>query len=198
MWSREPASFFCMWISNSSTVYWKDCSFSIELSWHPCQKSVDCKYEDLVLDSLFCSPKCLSLCWSHSDLFTIDFEIGKYESSNFFKASLIAQLVKNPLAVQETQVRFLGREDLLEKGWATLVFLGLPCGSAAKEMAYNAGDLGSIHGLGRSSGEGKGYPLQYSGLENSMDCVVHGVAKSRTQVNNYHFHFSLSTFSRLF
>ena len=108
-----------MWISNSSTVYWKDCSFSIELSWHPCQKSVDCKYEDLVLDSLFCSPKCLSLCWSHSDLFTIDFEIGKYESSNFFKASLIAQLVKNPLAVQETRVGFLGREDLLEKGWAT-------------------------------------------------------------------------------
>ena len=43
------------------------------------------------------------------------------------------------------------------------------------------GDQGSIPGLGRFPGEGKGYPLQYSGLENSMNCIVHGVAKSRTQ-----------------
>ena len=43
--------------------------------------------------------------------------------------------------------------------------------------------------LGRSSGEGKGYPLQYYGLENSMDCIVHGVAKSRTRLNDFHFHF---------
>ena len=54
--------------------------------------------------------------------------------------------------------------------------LGFPCGSAGKESICNAGDLGSILGLGRSPGEGKGYPLQYSGLENSMDCMVHGVA----------------------
>ena len=53
----------------------------------------------------------------------------------------------------------------------TPVFLGFPCGSAGKESACNAGDLGSIPGLGRSPGEGKGYPLQYSGLENSMDCT---------------------------
>ena len=58
--------------------------------------------------------------------------------------------------------------------------LGLPWGSAGKESACNAGDLGSIPGLGRSPGEGKGYPFQYSGLENSMDCRVHGVAKSQT------------------
>ena len=58
--------------------------------------------------------------------------------------------------------------------------LWLPCGSAGKESACNAGDLGLIPGLGRSPGEGKGYQLQYSGLENSMDCVVLGVAKSRT------------------
>ena len=64
---------------------------------------------------------------------------------------------------------------------------GFPCGSAGKESACNAGDLGSIPGLGRSRGEGKGYPLQYSGLENSMDCIVHGVAKSRTQLSNFHF-----------
>ena len=53
------------------------------------------------------------------------------------------------------------------------------CGSASKEYAHNVGDLGLIPGLRRSSGEGKGYPLQYSGLENSMDCIVHGVAKSQ-------------------
>ena len=52
----------------------------------------------------------------------------------------------------------------------------LPCGSAGKESALNAGDLGSIPGLGRSPGEGKDYLLQYSGLENSIDCIVHGVA----------------------
>ena len=47
------------------------------------------------------------------------------------------------------------------------------------------GDLGLIPGFGRSPGEGKGYPLQYSGLENSMDCIVHGVTKSRTQLSNF-------------
>ena len=57
----------------------------------------------------------------------------------------------------------------------TPVLLGFPCGSAGKESACNAGDLGSIPELERSPGEGKGYPLQYSGLENSMDCIVHGV-----------------------
>ena len=66
---------------------------------------------------------------------------------------------------------------------------GFPCGSAGKESACNAGDLGSIPGLGRSPGEGNGYPLQYSGLENSMDCTVHGVAKSWTQLSDFHFPF---------
>ena len=69
--------------------------------------------------------------------------------SAFFRASLIAQLVKNPLAMQETPVRFLGWEDPLEKGKAT-----------------------------HSSN---------SGLENSMDCMVHGVAKSQTRLSNFHF-----------
>jgi len=55
---------------------------------------------------------------------------------------------------------------------------GFPCGSAGEESVCNARDLGSIPGLGRSPGEGKGYPLQYSGLENSMDCIVHEVTKS--------------------
>ena len=65
-----------------------------------------------------------------------------------------------------------------------LVFL---CGSAGKESACNAGDLGSVPGLGRSPREGKGYPLQYSGLENSKDCTVHGVAKSQTRLSDFHF-----------
>ena len=63
---------------------------------------------------------------------------------------MTVQLVKKPFAMQETLVRFLGWEDLLEKG--------------------------------------KSYPLQYSGLENSMDCTVHGVTKSQTRLSNFHFH----------
>ena len=67
-----------------------------------------------------------------------------------------------------------------------------PGGSAGKESACNVVDLGSIPGLGRSPGEGKGYPLQCSGLENSMDCVVHGVTKSQTQLSGFHFHFRVN------
>ena len=61
-----------------------------------------------------------------------------------------------------------------------------PCGSAGKESSCNVGDVGSIPGLGRSPEEGKGYyPLQYSGLENSMDFIVHGVAKSLARLSNF-------------
>ena len=67
--------------------------------------------------------------------------------------------------------------------------MGLPSSSAGKESDCNAGDLGSIPGLGRSPGEGKGYPLQYSGLVNSMYYIVHGVAKSQTCLNDFHFIF---------
>ena len=80
--------------------------------------------------------------------------------------------------MQETLVQFLSQEDPLEKGLAThSSILGVPWCSAGKESACVARDLGSISGLGRSPGEGKGYPLQYSGLENSMDCIVHGITK---------------------
>ena len=58
--------------------------------------------------------------------------------------------------------------------------MGFPGGSAGKESAFNGGDLGTIPGLGRSPGEGISYPLQCSGLENSMDSIVHGVAESNT------------------
>ena len=87
--------------------------------------------------------------------------------------------------------------------------LSFPCGSAGKESACNVGDLGSIHGLGGSPGEGKGCPLQYSGLEDSIDCIVYGVAELDTteqlslhfnlQVNkymfkNYNFNFLIASF----
>ena len=66
--------------------------------------------------------------------------------------------------------------------------MGFSCGSAGKESARNVGDLGSIPGLGNAPGEGAGYPLQRSHLENSMD-YSHGVEKSRTQMSDFHFHF---------
>ena len=65
---------------------------------------------------------------------------------------------------------------------------GLPWGSAGKESACNVGDLGSTPGLGRSPGGGNGYPLQYSGLENSTDWIAHGVAKSWARMSGFHFY----------
>ena len=67
----------------------------------------------------------------------------------------------------------------------SLSFCQFPGGSAGKESACHVGDLGSIPRLGRSPGEGKDYPLQFSGLENSMDCIVH--ANSKIQLSDFHF-----------
>ena len=64
---------------------------------------------------------------------------------------------------------------------------GFPCVSDGEDSACKARNLSSIPGLGRSPGEGKGYPLQYSGLENSTGCIVHGVAKSPTRLSDFHF-----------
>ena len=61
--------------------------------------------------------------------------------------------------------------------------------SLASACCVSAGDLGLIPGLGRSPGERKSYPLEYSGLKNSMDSIVHGVAKSQKQLSDFHFHF---------
>ena len=66
-------------------------------------------------------------------------------------------------------------------------WLDFPGGSAGKESPCNSGDLGLIPELGRSPGKGKGYPLQYSGLGNSMDRIVHGVGKSQTGLSDFHF-----------
>ena len=72
-----------------------------------------------------------------------------------------------------------------EQNLSRALAMGFPDSSVGRESACNAGDLGSIPGLGRSPGEGKGYALQYSCLENSMDCIVHGVAKSHTWLSDF-------------
>ena len=100
----------------------------------------------------------------------------------------MTQLVKNLPVMQETLVQFLVKKICWRRDrLPTAVFLGFPCGSAGNESACNVGDLGSTPGLGRSPGEGKGHPLQYSDLENSVDFIVHGVAKSQTGLSNLHF-----------
>ena len=76
-------------------------------------------------------------------------------------------------------------------GNISFFYVGFPCGLAGEESACNAGDLGSSPGLGRSPGEGKGYSLQYSGLENSMNFIVHGVAKGWTWLSGFHFHVAV-------
>ena len=70
-----------------------------------------------------------------------------------------------------------------------LEWLGFSDGPSGKESACSVGDLGSIPGLGRSPGEGNSYPFQYPGLENSMDYIVRGVAKSQKWLSDFHFHF---------
>ena len=88
---------------------------------------------------------------------------GMGDPGRYGRVSLIAQLVKNLPAVQETLVRFVGKMRWRRDRLPTPVFLGFPGGSAGKESTSNVGDLSSIPGFGRSPGEGKGYSLQYSG-----------------------------------
>ena len=99
-----------------------------------------------------------------------------------------SQLIKNPQCRRPRLDSWVGKIPWRRDRLPTPVFLGFPCVSACKESACNAGDLGSLPGLGRSPEEGIGYPLQYSGLEISMDCIVHGVTKSWTQLSDFHFH----------
>ena len=90
--------------------------------------------------------------------------------------ALKAEILAHPGSSPDILVTSGQGLDLLAPFYSHL--LGFPCGSDGEESACNAGDLGVIPWLGRFPGEG--HPLQYSGLENSMDCVVHGVAKSWT------------------
>ena len=91
--------------------------------------------------------------------------------------------------MQETQFDSQVRKICWRRGrLPTPVFLDFPCGSAGKKSTCHVGYLGFIPGMGRSPGAVDSYPLQYSGLENSMDCIVHGVAKHWTWLSNFHFH----------
>ena len=130
------------------------------------------------------------------------FKVGYLSMKNFLEVpdmniiyvmvSLIAQLVKNQPARQRPQFdSWVGEICWSRNKLPIPVFLGFPCGSAGKESACNVEDVGSIPGLGRSPGEGESYPLQYSGIENSMDCVVHEVTKSQIQLRDFHFHFHM-------
>ena len=102
----------------------------------------------------------------------------------FFLITGIQFLVKSPPAMQETWFNsWIRKSPWRRDRLPTPVFLG---GSAGKESTCNAGDLDSISGLGGSSGGGKSYTLQDSGLENSMEYIVHGVTKSWTQLSNFH------------
>ena len=74
------------------------------------------------------------------------------------------------------------------------VATGFPGSSGGKDSACNAGDSDSIPGLGRSAGEGIGYPFQCSDLENSMDCIDHGVAKGRTRLSDFYFQLSVAVY----
>ena len=73
--------------------------------------------------------------------------------------------------------------------------MNFPGGSVGKESTCNAGDLGLIPGLGRSPGERNSYPLQYAGLENFIDCIVHGVTKSQTRLNDLQAHSQIILFN---
>ena len=98
-------------------------------------------------------------------------------------ASLIAQLVKNPLAMQgPCFVSWVGKIPWRRDSLPTPVFLGFPCGSAGKESACNARDLGLIPGLGRSPGERKGYSLQYSCISLVAQLVKNKPAMQETLV----------------
>ena len=103
-------------------------------------------------------------------------------------ASLVTQVVKICLQCRRPWFNsWVGKIHWRRDSLPTLAFLNFPNGSPGKESACSAGDLGLIPGLGRSPGEGNCYPLQYSGLENSMDCIDRGVAKIQTRLSHFHF-----------
>ena len=102
-----------------------------------------------------------------------DSSVDKESACNAEDPSLIPGLGRSPGE---------GIGFLLQYSWAS------PLAQLVKESACSVGDLGLIPVLGRTPKEGNGYPLQYSGLENSMDCTVHGVIKSQTQLSDFQFH----------
>ena len=118
-------------------------------------------------------------------------EQGFYATILHTYVPLIAQLVKNLPAMQEIPVRFLGWEDPFQLSWASLV-------AQLVRIYLQCGRPGFNPWVGKIPWRRKGYPLLYSDLENSMDCMVHGVAKSQTRLSNFHFHFLLPYMGGLF
>ena len=109
------------------------------------------------------SLRCVRITYNFYIIFSFFLFSSKLLGIQYIYTSLVAQLVKNPPAIQETLVQFLDWEDLLVKGQTTIpIFLSFPGGSDDIESTCKVGDLGLIPRLGRSPGEGNGYPLQYS------------------------------------
>ena len=106
-----------------------------------------------------------------------------------FSKLAIAVIPTSHVPLEDDFVFFQSKIEFIDR-LPTPVFLSFPCGLAGKESTCNVGDLGSISGLRRSSGEGKGYAVQYSDLENAMD-YAHEVVKSQTWLSDFHFLQSL-------
>ena len=125
-----------------------------------------------------------------------------YRTSSIMNINILLHSTPLPHVLYSVPSPFIGSAALFLPSMSH--FFSSQDSSAGKESACNAnaGDLGSIPGLGRSPGEGKGYPVQYSGLENSMDCVVYRVAESQTRLSDFHSTFPhpilSSTFQLLF
>ena len=150
---------------------WKNVTSSLWISGFSAVKWESCTKWSL---KSLPAPKCPHFTYHQSNWI-----IGLWKFRSFPEASE-KYLKKNwflPLCLEGTEICF-----------PSSLIVGFPCGSAGKQSACNAGDLGSIPELGRSPEGGKDYPLQYSGLENSMDSIVHGFTKSRAWLSDLHFH----------
>ena len=101
---------------------------------------------------------------------------------------LMSLPLEPPSRLSQSSLHRITNSPWLSILYMTVCMLGFRGGSAGEESACSAGDLGLLPGLGRAPGEGKGYPLRYSGLENPMDCIGLGVAKSWTRPRDFHFH----------
>ena len=127
--------------------------------------------------------------WTRLSDFTFTFHFHALEKEMAIHSSVLAWRI--PRTGEPGGLLSMGshkvRHDWSDLAAAAYMYMGFPGSSAGKELTCNAVGLGSIPGFGRSPDERNSYPLQYSGPENSMDCIVHGVAKSQTRPSNFHF-----------